>query len=564
MRYCRAAFRALAVGVLTLLVGGWQSSLAQQNAKPGNTPAGLMGPGSMKVTPPRGPQVGGGPYDKLVIGGATVIDGTGAPPAGPLDIQISGGTITKISRSDLEHQPQGARVIDARGEFVTPGFISVHEHIGGEKVDYDASYAYKLWLGHGITAVKGVPFGPTPWSLEQARLSEENKIVAPRLIVCTAEGADGNNTPAQAKAWVEGLKKQGVNCIAELPTLDPEIEAAVLKTADEQHIWVESHLSQIRVARMTAVDAVKLGLDEVTHFYGIFESMLDQHSIQNWPLDYNYYDEYDRFSRVGRLWNQSASRGSDKWNEVLKVFLDHKTVLSPTMTIYLASRDPMAARNADWMSEYVLPSLWKYFEPNPKSHGSYFYHWTTEDEVAWRHFYTKWMSFLKDYNDAGGRIAVGADTSFIYQVFGFGYIQELKLLQEAGLTPFEILRSATLYGAEAIFAPEKPWGKPIEYGIVREGLKADLLVFTRNPLTDFSLIYGTGALRRDAKTGAVSRETILQYTIKDGIVYDSQKLLGEVRAMVAAAKEAAGPDVAKKMPYIPLEATQLAVPIREE
>jgi hypothetical protein len=47
-------------------------------------------------------------------------------------------------------------------------------------------------------------------------------------------------------------------------------------------------------------------------------------------------------------------------------------------------------------------------------------------------------------------------------------------------------------------------------------------------------------------------------------VYDSQKLLGEVRAMVAAAKEAAGPDVAKKMPYIPLEATQLAVPIREE
>src|SRR5574337_193026 len=115
----RAAFLIMAAGVFTICVGGWQSSFAQQNARSAAATTSSMGE-SMKPTPMRGPEDGGGPYDRLVIWGATVIDGTGAPPAGPLDIQISGGTITKITRSDLGHQPQGAgRVIDARGEFIT-------------------------------------------------------------------------------------------------------------------------------------------------------------------------------------------------------------------------------------------------------------------------------------------------------------------------------------------------------------------------------------------------------------------------------------------------------------
>jgi len=512
---------------------------------------------AMKPTLPRGADDGGGPYHRLVIWGATVIDGAGSPPFGPVNITVEGNRIVDIARADTTQAPEGAdKVIDARGQYVTPGFIDVHDHIGDKKVDDDASYAYKLWLGHGITTVKGVPFGDLDWSLQQAKLSEENKIVAPRLVVCSGwPGNDGStvDTPEQARAWVQRMHKLGINCLGEMFSMYPDIEAAIEQSADKLHMWTQSHLSQDHVARMNAADAVKLGLDEVTHFYGIFESMLDGHTVQDFPTDYNYYDEYDRFSRVGRLWNQSANPGSKKWHDLIELFLKHDTVLSPTMTIYLASRNPMAARNADWMSDYVLPSLWQFFEPNPKSHGSYFYHWTSADEASWHQFYVKWMKFIKDYNDAGGRITVGADTAFIYQVYGFGYIQELKLLQEAGLTPLEILRAATLYGAETIFMPRKPWGRPVEYGIVRKGKKADLLVFTRNPLEDFNMLYGTGALRLDEKTGKAERVRALKYTIKDGIVYDSQKLLAEVRGMVEEAKRKAGPETMKRMPYIPLE-----------
>lgn len=501
----------------------------------------------MKPTPRRGPNEGGGPYDRFVIWGATVIDGTGAPPYGPMNIVVEGDNIVDIERANPKKRPEKAdRVIDARGMYVTPGFIDTHDHIGGKKIDYDASYTYKLWLGHGITTVKGVPFGDLEWSLKQQELSAEHKIVAPRLIVCTNPGAGDEwkdreaNTPKAIRDWVEYAKDKGVQCLGEIGARDPAIMAALMSAANKAGIETMDHLDQKGVARMTAADAVKLGLDEVTHFYGIFESMLDKHTIQDWPLDYNYYNEYDRFSRVARLWNQSAKPESKQWQDLIKLFLSHDTILSPTMTIYLAGRDPMAARNRDWHEEYTLPSLWKYFQPNPENHGSYFYNWTSADEAAWHKFYIKWQQFLYDYNQAGGRITVGEDTSFIYQLAGFGYIQELKLLQEAGLTPFEILRSATLYGAESIFEPDEPNGEPIKYGVIREGKKADLLVFTHNPLKDFNLLYGTGALRLDKKTGKTHRVRALKYTIADGIVYDSQKLLGDVRHMVDEAERKAG------------------------
>ena len=64
------------------------------------------------------------------------------------------------------------------------------------------------------------------------------------------------------------------------------------------------------------------------------------------------------------------------------------------------------------------------------SHGSYLFNWTTWDEVAWKNFYRVWMSFLNDYKNKGGRVTVSDDASFIYNLWGFGYIEEMELLQE--------------------------------------------------------------------------------------------------------------------------------------
>ena len=86
-------------------------------------------------------------------------------------------------------------------------------------------------------------------------------------------------------------------------------------------------------------------------------------------------------------------------------------------------------RNADWHKEYTLPTQWDFYTPNRESHGAYWFYWTTADEVAWKNFYRVWMQFVNDYKNMGGRVTVGSDSGFIYQLYGFGTILELEMLQ---------------------------------------------------------------------------------------------------------------------------------------
>ena len=62
------------------------------------------------------------------------------------------------------------------------------------------------------------------------------------------------------------------------------------------------------------------------------------------------------------------------------------------------------------------------------------------------------MRLVNDYKNMGGRVTVGSDPGFIYQTWGFSYIQELEMLQEAGFSPLEVIQAATINGAREIYA----------------------------------------------------------------------------------------------------------------
>ena len=143
------------------------------------------------------------------------------------------------------------------------------------------------------------------------------------------------------------------------------------------------------------------------------------------------------------------------------------------------------------------------------------------------------MQFVNDYKNLGGRVTVGSDSGFIYQLYGFGTIVELEMLQEAGFHPLEVIRSATLYGAQALYEPK---GEEIRFGVVRPGLLADMLILDENPLANLKVLYGTGAVRLNDETGKPERVGGVRYTIKDGIVYDARRLLADVAAMVERQK----------------------------
>jgi imidazolonepropionase-like amidohydrolase len=494
--------------------------------------------------PSRRPDEGQGPFKTLVIRGAVLIDGSGAPPVGPVDIVVEQNRIRSVRSAGTPgvalrpNRPPDKpdHEIDAAGTYVLPGFVSLHEHAGGPPKNPDAEYPFKLWLAHGITTVRGVPLGPNAWIVKERERSNRNEIVAPRIVNYQRPGSGWDKGPVEspetAREWVRWAAQNGVEGL-KLGAHRPEIMAALLDEAKKHGLGSTAHLQQTGVAQMNALEAARLGLGTVTHFYGHFEALLRDYVVQPWPVDQINDDEQMRFGQVARLWDKIHPPGSQEWKEYLQEHLKLGTTFDPTMTAYAAGRDLMRMRNADWHPKYSLPSLMDFYAPSRLNHGSYWYYWTLEDEIAWRSFYQVWFRLLNDYKKMGGRVTNSADAAFIYNTYGFGNIHEMELLQEAGFHPLEVIQAATFNPARTL---AEPAGKPIDRGVVRAGLLADMVIVDQNPLKNLKVLYGTGALRLNDQTGKPEWIGGVKYTIKDGIVYDAKKLLADVAAMVEKQK----------------------------
>ncbi len=505
---------------------------------------------AMERVPDRQPGEGVGPFRRLVIRGAMLIDGSGAPPMGPVDIVVEGNRIAAVRGAgtpglplepnreprDFDHE------IDASGMYVLPGFVDVHGHNGDPNKAPNASYGYRLWLAHGVTTVRGVGLygGPGNMSLSDRQRSRANTIVAPRLFAYQplgdAWGRGDVETPEQARAWVRWAAAQGYDGVKFFND-PPAITQAAIEEARRHRMGTVAHLAQAGVAEVNADRAGEMGLHGITHFYGHFESLLRDHRIPNYPVDYNMFDEQWRFSQVARLPGQAVEPGSAEWQAYLQRQVERRIFFSPTFNIYSAGRDVMRARNADWHERYTLPSLQRFFAPSREHHGSYFWDWTTADEIAWRRFFAVWMRLTNEFKNMGGRVTVGSDPGYIYQTWGFSYVQELEMLQEAGFSPLEVIQAATINGAREIYEPR---GEEPPFGMVRPGMLADLVIVPGNPLANLKLLYGTGHMRLNPETQRVERVGGVRWTIKDGIVYDAPALLASVERMVAVARARVG------------------------
>ncbi len=497
---------------------------------------------AMERVPDRQPGEGMGPFRRLVIRGAMLIDGSGAPPRGPVDIVVAGNRIESIRGAGTpglplrpDREPRDAEhEIDAAGMYVLPGFVDVHGHNGDPQKAPNATYGYRLWLAHGITTVRGVSlyFGDPAMSRSDRERSAANAIVAPRLYDYAALGDWPNgdaSTPERARAFVQWAAAQGFHGIKLFNDVPAAATEAAIQEARRLRIGTVAHLGQGGVAEVNADRAGAMGLHSVTHFYGHFESLLRDRRIPWYPVDYNMSDEQWRFSQVARLADQIVEPGSPAWGAYLRRQLERGVTFNPTFNIYSAGRDVMRARNADWHARYTLPSLQRFFDPSRTHHGSYFWDWTTHDEVAWRRFFRDWMRLTNDYKNMGGRVTVGSDPGYIYQTWGFSYVQELEMLQEAGFSPLEVIQAATVNGAREIM---EPLGREPEFGVVRPGMLADLVIVPGNPLANLKLLYGTGHVRLNSETNRVERVGGVRWTVKDGVVYDAPALHESVARMV--------------------------------
>jgi hypothetical protein len=499
-----------------------------------------------------------GPYNRLVIRNVMVIPGHGGPPTGPHDILIEGNVIRDMRSFDpvaAERAAQqgeaierwtGDRVIEGDGMYVMPGMFDLHYHLRTEPIPVE--YSYYLKLAHGVTTT-----GPTggdrgqTYTREQARLSAENQILAPRMFPTFQWGVgpmreigldvtlEEVEDPAQAERLARAITERGAHLIG-VNSLSWNTEAfgAAARAVTAAGGVTTVHLPPSTLSVVHALDAARLGVTFIKHHYGIAESALPRRS-QQFSRGYNYNDESHRFREAGRVWEEVGWNPENR-QRLLETVVDsmirYGVKMLPTMVVYEASRDILRAQSLPWHEKYTHQALMQWNIPNPRWHGAFHYDWTHDDEESWRYAFDLWGDFLYEFNRRGGHIAMGTDDNYIWATAGFSSIRELQLLRESGLHSLEVLKAATHGSATA--------ARLEGLGLVRPGYLADLVLVDGNPAENFRHLYSFGAIRK-GEDGQMYRSRGIVHTIKDGVVVENANLMREVERMVAESKRDAQP-----------------------
>lgn len=475
-------------------------------------------------------------YKRFVIRSAMLVDGLGTPARGPVDIVVEGDSVTEIVPVDAVSlggygsafkRPTGDRVIEAAGMYVLPGFIEMHGHTPEGRVVpgtiQGRSYAYDLWLAHGVTTVRDVGSSPGLATLaNDNKRSAANQLAAPRIIPYS--GWRGFSVPEGGGVWTPEkvraqLAKDKAAGAAGIKIFGPTYADVLMMLGEEAKALGMGVAIHVGVADATAAVAARAGVTSIEHWYGIPDSAIP--GVQPLPPDYNFLDELARFRHAGQLWRKADAA---RLKEVMDLLIERRTVLVPTFVAYEPNRDIVRAQNLPWYPKYAMPVMLEYWKPNPGHHGSYHYEWTTDDEVNWRQNFRLWMDFVREFWKRGGHLTVGSDPGGSFGLYGFTYVREMELYREMGLDPIDIIQAATTSAAKALGLQRQALG-------VRVGGQADLVVVDGNPLRDLKVLYGVG-VQKLGNGGKLEKGGGIHYTIRDGILYDARMLLRDVERIV--------------------------------
>ncbi len=533
--------RLAAVAVLGIvLFDSGASRLAAQTPESFAVPN--NGPGSLPLGTLKGEK-----YRRLVIRNATYISGRGTPgtnrampPEGPVDIVIEGNTIVDVVLMDPVNaagygpgfrRPTGDKIIDAAGKYVIPGLVEMHAHLPPARSGFGPrglDFAYRLYLGHGITTVRdaGTGAGLTLMT-EQRRLAEANQLVAPRLVLCQRwplplRRWDVGNTPDKARAMVREFKALGADCVkvSKSPGHYPDVLQAI---ADESNKLGMFTMTDLKVSESDAAVASDAGVRSIEHWYGIPDAALA--GSQHFPTEYNYWDELDRFRYAGLLWSE-ADKLPERLSAVIDKMIKNGTNWDPTMAVYEDNRDVWRSVGLPVKETLMHPSEVA-AGPDTSVHGAFKREWKTSDEINWKRNFQIWMKWVKTFHERGGILTAGSDEGGIG---GIVLIRELELMQETGIHPLDVIKVATT-NAYRTLGLEQHCG-------IRVGCRADLAVVNGNLIDNFKVMYGRGyGVAGLVPRGEQWKHGGVEWTIKDGVLFDAQGLLREAEWYVEKERE---------------------------
>ena len=424
----------------------------------------------------------------IVIEDVTVIDVDLGERVENRTVVVSGNRIASVRPATGADSPPGARVLDGRGKFLIPGLWEMHahafEHYG---IDYDFSMdMYKLFLAQGVTGVRDMGSYLGQLLAGKRRIASEN-LPAPRVVASGPflETAPSRRfgpehmvyTPEEARSAVDSLVAGGIDFLKIHNGLTKDIHDAALDQARQHHLTVAGHVPR----DITIMDASDSGMRSIEHLTPLVIACRDDDVVGRGE------------SETPIEMNEAACRAA------IEHLARNGTFVTPTM-MYTAALTEGSPGVSEERLRYLKPAKQDTYPPPP-----------IYADRAMRNLHEFHEQLTRMLVEGGVTILAGTDTGSFYRLPGFALHDELALLVEAGLSPLQALRAATLN-------PALYFDRRGDLGTVEPGKLADLVLLDADPLED------------------ISNTTRISAVIADGELYDADAIDGLLSDVLESAR----------------------------
>ena len=407
----------------------------------------------------------------------TVVDVETGSRAADQTVVIRGNRISAVGPAARTAAPAGARVVDGRGKFLIPGLWDMHvhslEHLG---IDYsDGMEPYKLFIANGVTGVRDMGSNFIQLVVGRKRI-ESGHLVAPRIIASGPMLEGGQpafnmalisksvSTPESGRLAVDALAEAGVDFLKIHNGIPRDTYFAIAEEARRRRMVFAGHVP----AGVTIAEASDAGQRSIEHLASLIDACVDASALP--PAETNP--------------SQPIEINRGRCDAALRQLVRNRTWLAPTL-VSSVPRTSAHQAEADAQRRYVKAERRATCAPFP-----------AQERPGARARYELSLRLTRMAQEAGVALLIATDSATC-RLPGFADLEELGRLVEAGLSPLQSLRAATLNPAQYLNMTDS-------VGTIASGKLADLVLLEGDPLTDIrntariAAVVANGQLVEDA------------------------------------------------------------------
>lgn len=378
-------------------------------------------------------------------------------------VVVDSGKISKIMET-ISNAESYKTNIDGSDKFLMPGLAEMHAHIpqpsssNPEIVDETLF----LYLSNGITTIRGMLGHPS--HLELRKQAKNNKNLVPRIYT-SSPSLNGNSIRSEQEAInkVTAYKKAGYDFLKIHPGIKLNVFDAAVKTAKEVDIPFAGHVPVDVGVR----HAMESGYASIDHVDGFVEGLV--------PLSANVNPNNNGFFG----YNFTLIANAEDIDDLVAMSKEHKVWIVSTQSLFERWFAPITADELlkepemKYMANSTLDN-WKRRKVQYTETGDF-------SVAQWEKFNDLRRQLMYKLQKEGHGMLLGSDAPQLFNVPGFSIHHEIKGMASAGLSSLEILQSGTIN-------PAIYFGEEHNYGEVKEGLSADLILLNANPLASLKAL----------------------------------------------------------------------------